>query len=240
MSVPVNVSFTAPDPDVAPATFAEAVDQLNELVVASVETELGTFVQGVDVPPVDDQDKLWFRFNTIGAPVAWYAFRLGVWAREEPPISARWGIFTGDPTEFFDANGKGLKGAGPIAGDYWGWHLTNGLGGTPNWSNKFLIGGAMDNVGIIGFAGGWRTNINGAEEATGGVAEITLDADNTFTPGVVVGGHDATGSTGSPGGPLYGTGSDITLVGVNEDPAPISVVPPFYAVAYVVFTGYID
>ncbi len=115
----------------------------------------------------------------------------------------------------------------------------NGNNGTQNWSNRFLIGGGMDNDGIIGFGGGnWRTNIDGEEEATGGEAEITLDADNTYFAGIDVGRHEADGSTSDDAGPLYGTGTGTTLGTPNTEPLAISVVPPFVAVAWIQFIGY--
>ncbi len=236
MSISVDFEIGVPDPDVNPKTFRESVDALRPLMAGSVNVSGSTFIFGSEVPGVDDQDKLWFRKNSIGNLVGAYVFRLGVWAPSEPPVSARFGIFTGDPIEFFDANGKGLKGAGPIALDYWGWHLMNGVAGNQNWSNRFLIGGAMDNDGILGFDEGWRTNVNGAAEGEGGVAEITLDVDNAYT-GIELGLHDATGSAGG-GGPLYGTGTGMTIG--ETEPEPISVVNPFRAVAFIGFIGYTD
>jgi len=240
MSIPVSITFTTPDPDVAPNTFAAAVLQLNSLIQGSIDETLNSFIMGVAVPNVDDQDKAWIRINTLGNPVGTYVFTQGVWVREEPTVSARFGLFTGDPTDWFDASGRGLKGAGPVALDYWGWALMNGSNGTQNWSNRFVIGGAMDNNGIVGFDDTWRTNVNGAPEGTGGVAEITLDADSTYSPGLTLGKHDADGEVDT-NGPLYGAGGaghDVTLIAVNTDPAPVSVVNPFVAAAYIQFIGY--
>jgi len=242
--IPVNGAFTAPDPSVDPRTFGQTVQQLNALWTGSISTDISTFIMGVDVPSVDNQIYPWFRINTIGAPVGWYAFRLGVWTREEPPVSARFGFFTGSPGDFFDATGKGLKGVGPIAGDYWGWALMNGKNGTANLSNRFIILGAMDNVGITGFDSNWRTNVNGVPEATGGVAKITLDADNTYSPDLVIGVHDATGESLDNAGKLYGKlgdgSADLTIVTGNTSPDEISVVPPFFAMALIQFIGYVD
>lgn len=238
--ITATTTFTSPDPDVVPTTYGESVLGLNAVVTTVINEEVTPYILSIEVPAVEDQDKAWIRKNTLGNPVGTYIFSQGVWVREEPVVSARFGIFTGDPTDLFDSTGRGLKGAGPIALDYWGWALMNGANGTQNWSNRFLIGGGMDNDGIIGFgSGGWRTNINGEEESTGGNAEITLDADNTYFTGIQVGRHEADGSAVDGGGSLYGTGTDTTLGTPETEPLAISVVPPFVAVAWIQFIGYL-
>ncbi len=235
MSTPVETVFTNPDPDSPPlASLQQLIDLLNTLVTSQINQTFVPFVVGASVPGVDQQGLPWIRLNTLGNPVGTYIFTQGVWVREEPIVSARFGMFTGDPALYFDGDGVGIKGPGPIAMDYWGWALMNGNGGRQNWSNRFLIGGAMDNDGISGFDGSWRTNVNGAAEEEGGVAEITLDADTSYT-GIDVGLHDATGSAGG-GGPLYGTGTGTTIG--ETEPSPISVVNPFRAVAFIQFIGY--
>jgi hypothetical protein len=243
MSIPVIIDIAVPDPDIQPKTFAGSCAALKPLVTGRIDQTLATFIKGVDVPSVDDQDKVWFRINTIGSPVGTYFYHLGVWVREEPIVSARFGLYSGPVSGVFDGSGRGLKGAGPIAADLWGWALMNGQNGTVNLSNKFIIMGAMDNSGITGFDSNWRTNVNGVAEVSGGVAEITLDADNTYDPGLTVGVHDATGETLDNTGKLYGKvgdGSANLAVGTpNTTPDPISVVNPFYAFAMIQFVGYV-
>ena len=240
MSIPVNISFNAPDPDVQPSTYSDGVLQLNGLVEGEITETLIPYVIGTAVPDVDQQGYAWIRLDSRGAPKQTYTFFGGVWVPLEPLVSARFGFFTGNPTLYFDGNGAGLKGPGPVCGDYWGWHLMNGLGGTPNLTNRFIIMGQMDNEEISGYSDGWRTNINGTPEVEGGAAEVFLDADNTYRPPIVAGLHEADGSAVDGAGPLYGTGvtHPSTIDAGNTDPVALNVVNPFYCMAMVQFTGY--
>ena len=239
MSFPVTIELGNPDPLVPFTNPSDLCTLLRPLLSGSVEQDIQTFVYSYDTPAVEDQGLLWFRLDSDGRLKGVYNFFNAVWVREEPPVSARFGFFTGDPNTYFDASGLGLKGPGPIAMDYWGWALMNGENGTPNLSDRFLIMGAMDNVSVVGYdagAGGWRTGIRGSPEGTGGSAEITLAEENL--PLLTVGLHDADGSAPG-GGPLYGTGTGATAdIYGSSGPTAVSVVNPFYALALIQFVGY--
>jgi hypothetical protein len=243
MSIPIQTTFAQPDPALKFTTLTALIQILNQLVQSQAPEDVTPYIIGSAVPDVDDQDKVWIRKTTLGAPAGTYVFHSGVWVREQPSPSGLIGPFSGNPTLYFGGNGKGLKGPGPIAGDYWGWALMDGQDGRANLSDRFIVGGRMDNVGITGFSGGaWRSNVTGTPLQTGGAAEVTLDADTSFSSDLTVGLHDATGETLDDAGKLYGKvgdgSSNLDVITGNDSPDPIKIVPPFFALAWIQFIGY--
>lgn len=246
MSIPATTTFAAPDPDLEFTTPTALVATLNQLVDTELPDDLTPYVVGSATPAVEDQDKVWHKTDSAGRPKGTFIFYAGTWRQEYTgrPSEARY--FFGDPAFYFDANGKGKVGL-----EWDGWQIMNGLNGTANLSNKFVILGEMDNVGITGFSGGaWRTNIRGAAEQTGGVSQITTTADNTFRPakGAITAAHySADGNTRDGTGGIWGkdagdgTGDPFDLVPADAGkptPDPINVVPPFFAMCICQFVGY--
>jgi hypothetical protein len=80
--------------------------------------------------------------------------------------------FWGDPTVLadWDTNGAGVAG-----GEYDGWQLCNGLNGSPNFTDRFVIAGHMDNsAGHIAYSGGWQTFVDTISDLKTGGAPSTL------------------------------------------------------------------
>lgn len=249
MSLPVVVTLANPDPNAAPLTFGAAVNELRPLLTAEIDATITVFVKGSAVPSVDDQDKPWIRLDNVGRPAGIYIFYNGLWVKQPPDQGSLIGPFAGDPTLFFDGDGRGLVGVGPVAGDFYGWQIMNGNNGTANLSDKFIIGGRMDNVDITGYSGGWRTNVNGVPELTGGTNETTLDGTNTYRPAIAelkVGLWLADGNARDAAGALYGTVGDgshpeATLINAdagNTTPDPFPTIPPFLALGWIQWIGY--
>jgi hypothetical protein len=253
MSIEVDTSFGNPDPALKFTTLQNLVTLLNQLVSSTIATVLTPYVLSSSTPSVQDQDKIWHRLDMAGRYVGVYKFYAGLWVPPTPPPGSRIGLFAGDPTTNFDATGKGLPGPGPVAMDYWGWALNNGQNGTANLSDRFIICARVDNSGITGWDSGtqlWRTNITGAPLTEGGSATITLDAATTFQPATTAttaAHYMADGNTRDAGGGMWGhdagdgTGAPFDLIPAdpgNTAPDPISVVNPFYAVAYISWIGY--
>lgn len=253
MSIPVDILLGVPDPEVAPETFTEALDQIRALLSASL-ADFSPYIVQSSAPGVDDQDKIWQRTETDGRFVGTYLFYNGFWVLPVPPLGARIGYYSGDPTGQFDGTGLGLPGDGPVALDAYGWAICNGQNQTPNFSDRFLIGGRLDNNGFTGWDPElevWRSNITGGPETVGGVTEITLDASTTFQPAkdaIRAAHYSAQENARDDTGGIYGKvgsndtqGDPFDLVPAdagNETPTAISVVNPYYALAIIQWVGY--
>lgn len=245
MAITATTQFANPDPGIKFTTQQDEIDLLNSLVTTTIDTDVNTFVYGSTTPAVEDQDKPWFRLNASGTPDSIYIYANGFWVKMPPSPGAEWGLYFGNPVVDFDGDGRGLKGVGPVAKTYYGWQLMNGKNGVANWSDRFIIGGRMDNVGITGYSGAWRTNVTGSPLVVGGVTEITLDENTTYQPAenaILSAKYSADGN--AQGGSLWGDtngSSDFDVkaaVAGNTTPDSISVVNPFYAAAYIQFVGY--
>lgn len=248
MAIPVTVSFANPDPGIKFTTQQDEIDLLNNLVTAEIAEDITPYIKGSTTPAVEDQDKVWYRLNANGGPNGTYTFYKGLWVRIPPIPANKISIYYGDPTVDFDGTGKGVAGAGPVAQDYMGWALANGNNGTANFSDRFLIGARMDNVGITGWDAGtqtWRTNIGGLSQASGGAATITTDVNTTYRSARAAAKSAKYSASGNvQGGALWGDPNGSTDFNIleadvgNVTPLPISVVNPFYAVAFIGFIGY--
>lgn len=247
--IPAVTTFANPDPGIKFTTQQDEINLLNSLVTTTIPADLNTYVISTTTPAVEDQDKLWQRLNTNGSPLGLYIYWSGLWVLQPPPPSARVGLFFGDPTVQFDANGKGLPGPGPVAFDFYGWQICNGLGGTANFSDRFVIGARMDNAGISGWdsvSQRWRTNVRAAPESVGGVISITTDVNSSYRPArsaIKAGKYSADGNV--QGGALWGDANgstDFTVLEAdvgNVTPLPINVINPFIASAFVAWIGYV-
>lgn len=241
MSLPVQVSIANPDPSAAPTTLTQLIVILRTLITAVVTGTYVPYVQGSATPAVGDQDKVWHRTDGGGRPMGTYIYYSGAWRRQYTGRLNQIVMYNGDPAVDFG----GAGGLGTVGGEWDGFALCNGNNGTPNLSDKFIVGSKMDDL-TIGYSGGaHKTSVSGSTTQTGGVATVTLDDDHTYRPArpaVTARKHTADGNTANPGGPLYGSGTaDITLLDAdsgNETPDAIATLPPYYALALAQFVGY--
>lgn len=238
----VRVQFANPAPEDCPTTFTENVELLNELVSAEIETEIIPYVTGAATPDVDDQDKVWHKQDADGRPLGTYLFYSGAWRRQYTSPIGTVVMYSGDPAVDFG----GTDGAGTVGGEWDGWQLCNGLNGSINLSDKFIVGAKMDDVGV-GYPAGtgpWKTTVDGTTQQTGGANEITLTADTTYRPAVdaiQMSNWQADGNAPDAGGGLWGLGSGHTLLPAdagNLTPDAIPSLPPYLALAFAVFKGY--
>jgi hypothetical protein len=243
-----TTQFANPDPGIKFTTQQDEIDLLNSLVTTTISTDVTTYVIGSSTPSVDDQDKVWYRLNANGGPNGVYTYYKGLWVRIPPLPAQTTQLYYGDPTLDFDANGKGLAGAGPVAKDFMGWALLTETTAQQTSPTDSLLERRMDNVGITGYDAGtntWRTNIRGLAEASGGVSTIKTDVNTTYRAArsdLKAAKYSADGNV--QGGALWGDpngSTDFTAltgdVG-NLTPLAISVVNPFFAMAYVGWIGY--
>jgi hypothetical protein len=238
----INTGFDSPDPLDCPLTFAALVALLNELVHSEFEGDFIPYVTGAATPAVDDQNKVWHKVDSNGRPLGTYVFYSGTWRKQYSGLIGEVVMYSGDPAVDF----AGTNGAGTVSGEWDGWALCNGNNGTPNLSDKFVVGAKMDDLGVGYPTGGpWKSTVSGeAQQAEDGVHEITLTQDNTFRPAVpalTVGRWDADGNAPNVGGGLYGLGSNTTIVpsdAGNPDPDAIPTLPNYYSLAFAQFRGY--
>jgi len=244
----VLTGFANPDPNAAPLNIVELVKLLNQLVQSAIQGSYTPYVLGHEVPSAEDQDKVWFALDPSGRPLGFFTFYNGAWRRTYNGMLGEIRMYSGDPTIDFDANGLGKVGAG-----YWydGWHLMNGKDGVPDWSDKFIIGGTMNDLskGWNAASGNWQSFVEGVAKATGGAATITLNASNTYiapTPRIAVTRWKADGNTPDASSGLMGLPPDSTggtaLIQAattgNVTPAAITNLPPYIAAGFITFVGY--
>lgn len=240
----VDINITAPDPNDCPATFVEMVALLDTLITGTVIGDFLPYITGTDTPGSDDQDKVWHRLDTNGKPIGTYLYFNGKWRKEYSGQLGQVAFYSGDPDFDFDDTGRGrLEGDNGSTGEWDGWHLCNGEDGTADLRDKFIIGGRRYN------ANRWETDVT--EEATtdgAGVHEIQLDATNSYTPAIAevrVGQWTAQDNHPAVGGLIglpQNDSSDLILIPQNAglpEPPPIPTLPPYYALAVVVFVGYV-
>lgn len=240
----VLTTFVNPDPNAAPLTVTQLVQLLNSLVSSTIQGTYIPYVISNDTPGADDHDKAWIVLDTNGRPTDIKIWYNGNWRRVYNGMLGEVRGYNGDPTVDFDTDGLGL-----VGGRYDGWHLCNGKDGTPDLSDKFLIGGHMNNShGHTGYSSGWQTFVDGStDQKTGGNHSVTLDAAHTYEPpiDVVVYKRSAPGDTSDPAGNLAGVtpepATDVHLYnnsGGNTTPDPINILNPFVALGWIIFVGY--
>lgn len=243
MAIPIDIDIDNPDPADCPTTFSETVALLRQLIHGEFVGSFLPYVTGAATPGVDDQNKIWHRVDATGRPLGTYVFYSGAWRRQYSGNLNEVVMYAGDPNVDF-AGGSGL---GTVGGEWDGWALCNGNNGTPNLSDRFIVGAKMDDLGTGYPTGGpWKSTVSGSAEQIGGVKDITLTEDTTFRPsiaGLRVGLHEATGNAPAAGGPLYGSNLTFPLQLIpadagNATPDAIPTLPPYYALAYVQFRGY--
>ena len=142
------------------------------------------------------------------------------------------------------------------------WSLCDGSNGTPNLVNKFIIAAASydDTVTPSGSDSGWRTSVEGTNEASGGSSTKTLASTElpSHTHGITDPGHQHTTSVDT--GRLFhqgGQGNTINYGGPGQYPGTVfsmddantgitstdgqsgttgeafDILPPYYAIAYI-------
>lgn len=244
MSLGVTVDLDAPDPEECPANLTELYDGLRSRLSATLNATIVPYITGAETPGVDDQDKVWHRVDADGRPLGTYVFYSGTWRKQYTQPVGTICMYSGDPGVDF----TGTDGAGTVGGNWDGWQICNGENGSPNLSDKFIVGAKMDDL-AVGYPEGngpWKTTVSGETTQEGaGVHEIQLDSANTYRParaGIEVRRWEADGNTPNALGNLLGTGTDgTTLLAAdagNETPPVIPTLPPWFALAYVQFKGY--
>jgi hypothetical protein len=250
MNPPILTQFAAPDPNAAPLTVAQLVALLNLLVSSEIQGSYIPYIVQAGTPGVEDQDKSWLELDSNGRPIDIKIFWHGHWRRVYNGMPGEIRGYSGDPSVDFDSRGLGKVGL-----TYDGWHLCNGMDGTPDYTDKFPIGAHLNNVGHPGYnptSGQWETWVNNTVgEHTGGAKDFTLGPTNTWSvyePPVRARLWSASTNAPAPHtGGLWGLSSNTNdsdndniapAIPGNQTPDKVNVINPFVAQAWIIFVGY--
>lgn len=243
----VDINIAAPDPNDCPANFVELIALLDTLISGTIIGNFLPYVTGTDTPGSDDRNKVWHRLDTNGKPIGTFLYFNGAWRRQYSGRLGQMSYYSGDPEFDFDDDGRGrLEGDNGSTGEWDGWHLCNGEDGTLDLSDKFIVVGRRFNNGR------WETDVSGTPTTDGvGVHEIQMTEANTFRPAtgeVRVGQWEADNGHPAVGGLIglpQNDSTDLILIPAHPgnpiSPAvlpPLPTLPPYYALALVVFIGY--
>jgi hypothetical protein len=242
---PVKTDFALPSPNANPLTTIQLVQLLRTLVFSEIEGDYLPYVIGHSTPSVDDRNKVWIELDTAGRPISqkiWVASSGGAWRRIYNGMLGEVRMYSGDPTIDFDTDGRGF-----IGKTYDGWQLCNGKNGAIDLSDQFVIGGHMNKAdGHEMYDNGWGTWVqDDMFEKTGGRKDHAMNADNTYSPQLSVGRWTADNNHRQNDGPLFGLVSGhqdfetYELLPGNNNPDHISNIPPFMALGFIQFVGYL-
>jgi hypothetical protein len=242
MNPTVQTQFAFADPNANPLTINELIALLNTLVASQIlpEDTFAPYVISHDAPDPDHQDFAWIQTDTAGNPIAVKTFVGGNWRRVYNGMMGEVRGFTGAPgytdsdPSLFDTTGKGRIGL-----EYDGWAICNGANGTPNLTDRFLIGAHMDDSEMQtghGFGGnGWfsyldlggttKAVVDNTTMATNGKS-TTMLAENNLPPLDNSRLDPATGAQESPG--LYLQGFEAKD-GVDHLPDTKPIIDGMYA-----------
>ena len=194
MSPPVQTTLPPPPTGSHPLNIVELfalIDMgLTSAITETIPPYMPYILQSAEPTAPGDQGKAWIKLSSQGIPLGIYVYYVpatppnatGSWRRVYNGMLGEIRIYSGNPATDFDVNPNGSWGAGKIGMEYDGWHLCNGVDGTPNLTDKFIVGAHMDNSDDAqghhhnGYgANGWQTFVDGKSDlTTGGVAETLI------------------------------------------------------------------
>jgi len=243
MAIPITVGFNPPPSEACPVNLADVILLLNTLIHGTVEGDFTPYVVGAATPPPEDEGKVWHKLDANGRPLGTFYFYEGAWRKQYDHRKTEIVAYSGDPG--VDFTGPGHRGT--IGGEWDGFQLCTGENGSPNLTNKFIVGARMDDLGIGYPPGGpWKSDISGTPESDViGVTEIELTEANTPRPAreeLLVGKWEANGNTPNSTGILWGevNAHPHVLIPAEAAVPPITfpTLPPYFALAYAIFVGY--
>ena len=243
MAIPVNAGFNPPPPEACPVDLTDVVLLLNTLIYGSVEGDFTPYIVSSATPPAGDQGKVWHKLDANGRPLGTFYFYQGAWRKQYDHRLTEIVAYSGDPGIDF----AGPNHLGTVGGEWDGFQLCTGENGSPNLTNKFIVGAKMDDLGAGYPDGGpWKSDIGGTLESSAtGATEIALTEDNVPRPArdeLLVGKWEADGNTPSSTGSLWGVVNAYPFVLIPAEPAVPAItfptLPPYYALAYAIFVGY--
>lgn len=214
-----------------PSTTQGVLNAVAKYMRWTVSAGTSLAITGSIVPKPEDQDKIWFQLDPTGRPIKVNRFFNGNWRQfyTGNPYEVR--MFVGYWATFFSVTGLGTLGLG------WdGWAIANGVNGTIDLTNKFIIPGyRCDGIGK------WATNVSGTDSYTGGASSITIQPINLPPLSVTINQNNQFTTSGGTNALVPSGGDNTTVYPINGAPGnmtPIPILPPFLAVGFVQFIGY--
>jgi hypothetical protein len=235
-----DVTFTAVTQP-APACYPPDINALLTMIATLglrgtiPDTAGGGVFVGSSAPSSSLTNKVWFQIDAAGRPIAIKMFYNGNWRRMYTGAVGDIKAFAGSLSGIVDGTGRGV-----IGGVQDGWAICNGLNGTPNLSNCFIV--AADNATTL------TTNVDptNPNSRVGGSPNRVIDRTNLptlQTKTLQKGFNYANGATG--GTMLYQGGAETVYWPVVDagglpvgGSVPVNTVPPYYSLAYLMFVGY--
>jgi hypothetical protein len=185
-------------------------------------------------PGPDQQDAIWYRIDNLGNSLGLFSYINGAWRRMPAVGIGTRAYYNGPTANVFDP----VTLMGVHGGEYDGWQLDY------TFSDEFVVNASVYNTKTAQ----WNTNVTGGLLPTGGANTQTLSLDNVprpANPGLKTTLWKADGN--APGGDsaLWGVPeanfpANTTLIPAdpgNQNPLPVPIVPPFIAMAMIVYRG---
>lgn len=235
-----NVTFTS-NHQPAPACYPSDVNGLLDLLSTggglngTIPDNAGGGVFVGSSPPTSAlTNKVWFKTDAAGRPTGVFMFYNGNWRRVYSGGIGDVKMFVGNPSGLFDGTGRGV-----VGGFQDGWALCNGQNGTPNMTDRFVVGATWN-------GSNWVSAVEGVPAKTqGGVGVFNLTASQVPAMSVTAFGV----ATAQPGAGAFAIGSENDTaranwnvrsggIPVGSPQTTINNTPPWYAMAYAMFVGY--
>jgi hypothetical protein len=259
-SPPITVHIAHADPNAAPLTLNELIDILGALTTAKINGNYTPYIMQHNTPGTDNSDLAWIELDSAGRPLSIRVYYNGNWRRIYSGMIGEIRMYSGDP-----GNGAiwNSQGHGVVGSEYDGWQICNGNNGSPDLSDKFIIGAHMnDKDGHTKYNQHWQTFVDGKSDLQFGGSKDHMIQMEDLPPLDTPNGHAGLSLNGKgwkegaehPGSPApivdinYGMQQNysvpIAAYGSNPNGSPptpqvpIPTVPPFYAFALIIFQGY--
>lgn len=212
------------------------VEFLQSSITLEVQGEItGTrIIKSVTAPDPDSQDAIWFKIDNIGNTLGLFSFVNGDWRRLPAVGIGTRAFYNGPVAGVFDP----LSLFGVHGGEYDGWQIDYAF------ADRFIVSGSQFNT----TTNVWVSNVSGGLQSQGGANSVTMGLANIPRPqfpGLSTTLWEANGN--SPGGDsdLWGVAeasfpANVSLLPAdpgNTDPTPVSILPPWVAMAMIVYRG---
>jgi hypothetical protein len=260
---PVIGHFAHASANAAPLTLNELIDILNSLLNIKINGDYTPYIMQHGTPGQDKTDLAWIELDSAGRPLAIRVYYAGHWRKVYSGMIGEIRMYSGDPSngDIWTTQGHGVVGS-----DYDGWQICNGNNGSPDLSDKFIVGAHMnDKNGHNKYNQHWQTFVDGKNDLqTGGspdhmIEEIELPPFNPTGGSTGKGTNDITihgnefksdSNHGADAHPIIDPnyGNQLThdwVIGHygaspqdGDDQRAVPTLPPFYAFALIIFQGY--
>ncbi|SRR6266481_583326 len=234
-----DVTFTAvtqPAPACYPPDFNALMQMIVNLALRGTvpDNSGGGIFVGSTQPTSSLTNKVWFVIDVAGRPLGIKMFYNGNWRPVYTGAAGDVKLWGGNPSGNFDGTGRGILGT-------WhdGWALCNGLNGTYNLIDRFIVCASR-------YVGQWVADVDpyNAGVVAGGAPFHVIQPTELPHLSAHIGESDVGGGTGGKGlsggaGPPTALAEVFTGAGAPVGgQAPFTTLPPYYALAYIQFIGY--